>query len=505
MLSCQIWQEDDPLTCRTSRHEISHFGSIALDYTSIVKPPTIFVLLPSLSRLCIVLMLPWASFEHLAEQPQPAHLLTFCTHPRIRPHSHCRLHFLALPLGTMRITIGALSLLWFWDLAHTSSRASSAWTALEAATQRVARVGIHLTRLNTTAASAHQHHAKLPNLEIFIVDWHMTVTTFGAVADALATFAAKSLRTLHVVMHSSALLKVIWALDSLRCVSAVYVKLEEDAKETHLGAASHIRLRLPALQHLALDGHIQDFVEQAAGWSLPALRHISINCGTRRVDLPDTLPFLATHGAALSALDLCAVPALPLAASSRSAPRSPPSPSTPTGGSSPPTTTTTKTPHRRSRMTASRASGCTASQAEPLAVRVVASLNDRTLDTLPALLSALDKANGPTTGERMGRWERWWEACTRAGMRLEDCTGALLGELPQYEPPSESGGEGGSEDDEDEDGDREWRRTIPPQGATQLDELRKLLDECRAMDAGRDENYLFRNAMFPGCLSRRAV
>ncbi|KAJ6496162.1 hypothetical protein C8R45DRAFT_926677 [Mycena sanguinolenta] len=45
------------------------------------------------------------------------------------------LHFLTLPLSTMHITIGALSLLWFRDLAHASSRTSSVWTVLEAATQ----------------------------------------------------------------------------------------------------------------------------------------------------------------------------------------------------------------------------------------------------------------------------------------------------------------------------------------------------------------------------------
>ncbi|KAF7343765.1 NTF2 domain-containing protein [Mycena sanguinolenta] len=116
----------------------------------------------------------------------------------------------------------------------------------------------------------------------------MRASIFGPVADTLATFAAKSLRTLHIVVPSSALGKVILALDSLRHISALYIKLEEAKdEELHLGAASSIRLRLPALhhlalQHLALKGHTQDFVEQAAGWSLPSLRLNQLRHGALR-------------------------------------------------------------------------------------------------------------------------------------------------------------------------------------------------------------------------------
>ncbi|KAJ6546203.1 hypothetical protein DFH09DRAFT_1171480 [Mycena vulgaris] len=95
----------------------------------------------------------------------------------------------------------------------------------------------------------------------------------------------------------------------------------------------------------------------------------------------------------------------------------------------------------------------------------------------------------------MERWERWWEVCRRAGVRLEDCTGGLLGELPQDEPESES--ESDEAEDEEEEGEGEWSIAVPPmasEGGNHIDELRQLLEECRAMDEGRDENYMFNSA-----------
>ncbi|KAJ7890153.1 hypothetical protein B0H14DRAFT_2690728 [Mycena olivaceomarginata] len=369
-----------------------------------------------------------------------------------------------------------------------------------------------------------------PNLEIFIVDWPMPITTFGHVADALTTFASKSLRTLHVVVPSSALSKVIWALDSLPHIFAVHVEVEASTPEeeasasddTRLGAASDIRL-----------GHIQEFVEQATGWSLPALRHLSVNCGTRHVDLPDILAFLAVHGAPLLFLDLYSISAMPL-------PR--------ILALCPALTTVAfnadwrlvradddddEPPLAHERLTNVGLHGlayafgvgfaAAHAQGDPLPAFLVTSANDRTLAALCArerfpalrrvrvlsrsLLEELDRANGPAEeGGGMARWERWWEACNRAGVRLEDCTGALLGELPQDPPESDSEDEE-DEDEEDEESEgevREWKVSVPPLqpgGGTQVDELRQLLEECRAMDAGRDDHYMFSNpgatAMFP--------
>ncbi|KAJ7260379.1 hypothetical protein B0H12DRAFT_1014155 [Mycena haematopus] len=405
---------------------------------------------------------------------------------------------------------------------------------------------IHLTRFyanttrGTTAESLQDALISIirhcPNLEIFIIDWPMTGPTFGPIADALATFTAKSLRTLHIIVPSSALPKVIWALDSLPCISAAYIELEATTEEescvsddTHLGAAGNIRLRLPNLQQLALQGHIQEFVEQAVDWSLPSLRQLSLNCGPRRVDLPDTLAFLSIHGARLLFLDLYSIPAMPL----------------PRILALCPTLTALafnadwrlvradddddEPPLAHDRLATVGLHGlafafgvgfaAAHAQGDPHSALLVTSANDRTLAALcvrerfPALrrvrvlsrslLGELDRANGPAEeGGGMARWERWWEMCTRVGVRLEDCTGALLGELPQDPPESESEEEDEEEEENEEEG--EWRITVPPlqpAGGTQLSELRRLLDECRAMDAGRDANYMFSDpdamAMFP--------
>ncbi|KAJ7766118.1 hypothetical protein B0H16DRAFT_386555 [Mycena metata] len=409
---------------------------------------------------------------------------------------------------------------------------------------------IHLTRSYANAARGTTPESlqdalisiirHCPNLEIFIVDWPMTGATFGPIADALATFTKKSLRTLHVNVPSSALPKVIWALDSLPSVLAAHIEFEASTQEataddTRLGAAGDIRLRLPNLQQLALQGHIQEFVEQATGWDLPSLRHLSLTCGTSRVDLPDTLAFLTPHGANLLLLDLYSIPAMPLPRILALCPslttlafnadwrivRPDDDEEDPTA---PPLAHDRLTSVGLHGLAYAFGVGYAAAHAQevPLPALLVTSANDRTLTALctrarfPALkrvralsrslLVELDRANGPgEEGGGMARWERWWEECRAAGVRLEDCTGALLGELPQ-DPPSESEDEDGSEseDEEEEDGvSGEWKSTLPPaQVGSGLEDLRQLLEECRAMDEGRDENYMFNTpgieAIFPG-------
>ncbi|KAF7343756.1 NTF2 domain-containing protein [Mycena sanguinolenta] len=316
--------------------------------------------------------------------------------------------------------------------------------------------------------------------------------------------------------------RVIWALDSLRHISAAYIKLEAAKdEELHLGAASSIRLRLPALQHLALKGNIQDFVEQAAGWSLPSLRHVSLNCGTRRSDLPDTLAFLAAHGADLTSLDLYAIPAMPLARILALCPA---------------LTTLAFDGDWRVLTSADPSFDGDEGDTPPLAHDRITT-NDCTLDLLtaraafpllrtirvlsPDLLEALDRADGPAPGEGMKRWERWWQGCTHVGGEAgrfdwgesdgeeeSEVEGELVdGDTDEEEsdddeydiPPSPTHRPNPSRSRRD---DREWRTSIPAQGGPQLDELRQLLAECRAMDAGRDDNYLFRN---PGAMAMLGV
>ena len=143
-----------------------------------------------------------------------------------------------------------------------------------------------------------------------------------------------------------------------------------------------------------------------------------------------------------------------------------------------------------------------------------------------SMLNALNKSDGPS-GENGGydRWNRWSTTCLRSGIRLEDCTGQSLGTLPQDdesedESEDESGDERSDEDDEDEDGDDdddyddedededsgewasesdeeeepEWERRVSPlpEGNGRTMELTRLLEECRVMNEGRDEEMIAR-------------
>ncbi|KAJ7291765.1 hypothetical protein C8J57DRAFT_1445208 [Mycena rebaudengoi] len=405
---------------------------------------------------------------------------------------------------------------------------------------------IHLTRYyasatrGTTAQSLQDALISIirhcPNLEIFIVDWPMAGATFGAVADALATYT-KALRTLHVNVPSSALPKIIWALDSLPSILAAHIELEKSVPadddeatttdETHLGAAGDIHLRLPALQQLALRGHVQEFLEQATGWALPALRHLSLDCGMLRTDLPDAPAFLAAHGAHLLLLDLNAVPALPLPHILAACPAlttlafnadwrllTPDADDIDDADPPPPLAHDRLASVGLHGLAYAFGVGYGAAHVDPLTALLVCGANDRALSALcerarfpslrrvrvlsRGLLADLDEANGPRAeGGGMERWERWWEACRRAGVRLEDCTGGLLGELPQDEEDEEEEEEEDEEDEESEVGEAVeggWVIKVPAlpvEGGSQVEELRRLLEECRAMDETRDDNYMF--------------
>jgi len=131
-----------------------------------------------------------------------------------------------------------------------------------------------------------------------------------------------------------------------------------------------------------------------------------------------------------------------------------------------------------------------------------------------SMLNALNRSDGPSR-ENGGydRWNRWSTTCARSGIRLEDCTGQSLGTLPQddeYEDESEEdeSGDEESDDDEDQDGDDdddsgewesdeeepEWGRRVSPlpEGNGRTMELTRLLEECRVMNEGRDEEMIAR-------------
>ncbi|KAG5732974.1 hypothetical protein E4T56_gene5829 [Termitomyces sp. T112] len=92
----------------------------------------------------------------------------------------------------------------------------------------------------------------------------------------------------------------------------------------------------------------------------------------------------------------------------------------------------------------------------------------------------------------MARYDKWWDMLTAQGIRLEDCTGALLGTLPNDE--AEDVAEEEEDEDEDEDSEGDWEEEeeveselIPSQEHGHgIEELRELLDQCRWMEKTRE-------------------
>ena len=383
-----------------------------------------------------------------------------------------------------------------------------------------------------------------PNLEIFIVEWPMG-NTFGPVVDTLAAYARKSLRTVHWNVSREAASKVIWALDSLPHLLAAHIHFEtaaEDEEAVQLGSASNLTLTLPHLQQLSLRGHFQEFLEQATGWSLPGLRSFSFDCGNIRIDQPDAMAFLARHGAKLIILDLSCIPALDVPRILDMCPLlttfsfnadwriQQPGEEVPV-----PTTSNTVTlanqtmsllvHHPHPNITSiglhglmyAFGVGYAADYAtrEPLQAHVIRRSNDLNIAALNeinfpklqrvralsrAMLQDLNDEDGPSEGDGgVERYDSWWSMLSGSGIRLEDCTGALLGTLPEDEHEEESEEE---ESDEDEDSEEEvkWGFHIPPmpvEGGAHLSELRQLLEECRLMAEEREES-MFAPMFTPG-------
>lgn len=378
-----------------------------------------------------------------------------------------------------------------------------------------------------------------PNLEIFVVEWPMG-NTFGPVVDTLATCTAKSLRTVHWNVSREAASKVIWALDSLPQLLSAHIHFEtaaEDQEAVHLGSASNLTLTLPHLQQLSLRGHFQEFLEQATGWSIPGLRSFSFDCGNHRADQPDAIAFLVRHGTKLIFLDLNCIPALDVPHILNLCPllttfnfnadwriQQP--------GEEMPAPTTSNTvafanqtmsilvhkPHLNIMaiglhgLMYAFGVGFAAEYAtqEPLQAHVIRRSNDLNVAALNrinfpklqrvralsrAMLLDLNEEDGPSEEDGgVNRYDNWWTMLSGSGIRLEDCTGALLGTLPQDEDEDESdeseeSGEG--EDSEEDEHEVNWEFDIPPmpsEEGTQMSELRQLLEECRAMAEEREES-----------------
>ena len=364
------------------------------------------------------------------------------------------------------------------------------------------------------------HHC--PNLELFTVEWPIT-PSFPAIADSLATYSAKSLRSVQWKIGPDCLAGLIWALDALPGLVSVSIDFEntsisasvappDGASEVEdtsplLGTASHISLALNCLQQLTLRGHSQEFIEQAIGWSLPVLQSFTLDFAAHRNNLPDVAEFLKNHGSQLTFLDLNTITALDLPEILAACPMltsfsfNPdwrlPFHADQTDG---PPTTFLREPHPHITHlglhqllhaflppTNNNASG--GGGLPQVAMILLQRTNDVTFSQLtralfPALkvvrvlnrtlLAGLERQNGPED-EGYARWERWEAQCNAEGVRLEDCTGALLGDLPL-----------GSDDEWDE-GDSEYEYEEVEEGQddglrpSNVKELRDLLDEIRRM------------------------
>jgi hypothetical protein len=363
-----------------------------------------------------------------------------------------------------------------------------------------------------------------PNLELFTVEWSIT-QSFPAIADSLVSYSAKALSSVQWKIGLDCLAGLIWALDALPSLVSLSIDFEtvsisvtpadgasEVPEETSplLGTASHISLSLDSLQQLTLRGHSQEFIEQAIGWSLPVLQSFTLDFAAHRDNLPDVEEFLKYHGMQLTYLDLNTILALDLAGIIASCPmltsfsfnpdwRLPFHADANDGRPA----TLLREPHQRithlglhqllhtflppsqginnstqgggalpqmATMFLQRTNDLTFSQLTKTmfpALKVVRVLN-RTL------LSGLERENGPED-EGYLRWERWEAQCHAEGVRLEDCTGALFGDLPL------------DSDDEWEEEDSEYEYVYEEAveddalRPSNVKELRDLIDDIRRM------------------------
>jgi len=375
-----------------------------------------------------------------------------------------------------------------------------------------------------------------PNLELFTVEWPVT-SSFPAIADSLrvVSYSARSLRSVEWRIGVDCLAGLIWTLDALPSLVSLSIHFEntsisatplDDASEASedtsplLGTASHILLSLDCLQQLTLRGHSQEFVEQAIGWSFPVLLSFTLDFAAHRTNLPDVVEFLKHHGAQLTFLDLNTIPELDLPGILAACPMLKSFSFNPDWhlafhadqNDSPATLMREPHPHithiglhqllyafldplegtsnngsqrdnafsQVAAMLLQRTNGLTFSQLTRAlfpALEVVRLLN-RTL------LTGLERQNG-LEDEGYARWERWTAQCDADSVRLEDCTGALLRDLPMDSDDE------WDLDEEDEDGEYEYEKEqdagLQP---SNVKELRDLLDEIRRMSVAEPAPFL---------------
>ncbi|KAH8118392.1 hypothetical protein DFH11DRAFT_1839035 [Phellopilus nigrolimitatus] len=295
-----------------------------------------------------------------------------------------------------------------------------------------------------------------PNLQVFIADPQIGSGSFSAIADALRTYCSTSLRSIQWKIAFASQTKVVPAILSMRNLVAFQIDLNYPAAEstgTLPGIRQIMDVSFPCLKQLSLRGAIQDFVEQISMWTMPELSSLKLDFKACLHDFPDVIEVLAIHGPQLEVLDINSIPTLDV----------------PSILSICPNLTTfcfsldwqlegnlIQNAHKKLRNIGlyglRHAFGVgyarETAQVNPFETVIMRRRNDinfasfvksnfpslcliRVLE--PGLLNDLNKNNGPAEGICYDRWERWWEQCASQRIRLEDCTGNLLGTLPQKE------------------------------------------------------------------------
>ncbi|THH11506.1 hypothetical protein EW145_g635 [Phellinidium pouzarii] len=297
-----------------------------------------------------------------------------------------------------------------------------------------------------------------PNLQVFMVDPKIGPGSFLSIADALRTHCSASLRLIQWKITFTNQTKVVPAISSMRNLVAIQLEINYPAMEGNTsfpGIRQMLDVSFPHLKQLSLRGAVQDFAEQITMWHMPELTSLTLDFKACRHDFPDVLEVLTTHGPQLDMLDLNAIPTLDVRSILTICPN----------------LTTfcfsldwqlegnlVEGPHRKLQNIGlyglRHAFGVgfagEVAQVNPFEAVIMRRRNDMNFIALdknnfpslclirvlePGLLNDLNKNNGPATGISAGysRWERWWDQCSRQRIRLEDCTGNLLGTLPQRE------------------------------------------------------------------------
>jgi hypothetical protein len=104
----------------------------------------------------------------------------------------------------------------------------------------------------------------------------------------------------------------------------------------------------------------------------------------------------------------------------------------------------------------------------------------------------LERQNGPED-EEYARWQRWEAQCKAEGVRLEDCTGALLGDLPLDSEDEWLEDEDSEYEYEEDGGEKQEKQEQKEDGGlrpSNVKELRDLLDEIRRMSVTEPTPFL---------------